>query len=69
MGKKKKKPKINLVAILEKKGITKYRFAQLLGKHTSHISVFVRDDYNPTFSTLVMWAEVLDCKVSDFIEE
>jgi DNA-binding Xre family transcriptional regulator len=69
MGKKRKKPKVNLEAVLKKKGVTKYKFAQMLGKHTSNVSVYFHEDYNPNFSTLVTWAEALDCKVSDFIEE
>lgn len=69
MEKKKKKPRICLEKVLKDKGVTKYKFAQLLGKSTANVAVYFRDGYNPNFSTLVKWAEVLRCKVSDFIDE
>jgi hypothetical protein len=69
MGKKRKKPKIDLERVLKKKGINKYRFAQMLDKPTSGVSVYFREGYAPSWATLVRWAEVLDCKVADFIDE
>ncbi len=69
MAPKKKKVKLRLEAILKDKGITKYKFAQLLGKTTSNVAVYFRDGYSPNLDTLVKWAEVLDCKVRDLIDE
>jgi DNA-binding Xre family transcriptional regulator len=69
MGKKTKKPRLRLGEVLKEKGISKYKLAQLLGKHTSAVAVYFKEGYNPTFSTLTSWAEVLECKVSDLIDE
>lgn len=61
--------KLKLGQILEKKGMTKYRFAKLLGKSTSHVSVYFKKGYKPNLSTMEKWAEVLNCKVSDLLDE
>ena len=66
---KRKPVRLRLEEVLKKKGITKYRFAKLLGKSTSHVAVYFREGYRPTLTTLEKWAEVLDCKVKDLIDE
>ena len=66
---KRKKVKIRLDEVLQEKGISKYRFAKLLGKTTSNVAVYFRKDYKPNLSTLEKWAEVLDCKIRDLIED
>lgn len=66
---RKKKVKLRLEALLKEKGITKYRFAQLLGKTTSNVAVYFRPGYSPRLDTLIEWAEALDCKVRDFLDE
>lgn len=55
--------------VLEEKGITKYRFAKLLGKSTSNVAVYFRKGYKPNLTTLEAWAGVLGCSVRDSIEE
>lgn len=69
MAKKTKKPRLRLDEVLKEKGVTKYKLAQLLRKHTSAVAVYFKEDYNPTFATLVSWAEALNCKVADLIDE
>lgn len=55
--------------VLKEKGVTKYRFAKMLGLNTSNVSVYFKKDYKPNLSTLERWAGVLDCKVKDLFEE
>lgn len=55
--------------ILKKKKITKYRFAKLLNIRTANVTVYFKENYNPTFNTLIKWSEILNCKVKDFIDE
>lgn len=58
-----------LEAVLEEKGITKYKFAQLLGKNTSNVSVYFCEGCSPNLATMAKWAEVLGCKVRELIDE
>lgn len=69
MAGKKKKIRLRLEEVLKEKGVSKYRFAQLLGKNTSNVAVYFREGYSPNLATLAKWAEVLDCKVKDLIDE
>jgi len=69
MSPKQKKVQLRLEEVLKEKGISKYRFAKLLGKNTSNVFVYFKPGYSPNLSTLEKWAEVLDCKVSDLIKE
>jgi transcriptional regulator with XRE-family HTH domain len=62
-------PKLQLEKILEKKSISKRQFAKLLDLDPANVFRFFRPGYNPTFSMLVRWAEVLKIKVKDLIEE
>lgn len=64
----KKTIKLKLEVMLKKKGITKYKFAQMLGKPTSDVARYFRKNYKPALTTLEKWAEVLGCKVTDLIE-
>lgn len=66
---KRGKVKIRLEKVLKEKGITKYRFAKMLGKSTSNVAVYFRKDYRPNLSTLEQWANVLNCSVKDLIED
>lgn len=69
MAKKTKHPRLRLAEVLRERGISKYRLAQLLGKPTAAVAVYFREGYNPTFQTLMSWAEALDCKIRDLIDE
>ncbi len=61
--------KLKLESILQKKKISKYRFAQMLGLPTSSIFRYFKPDYDPKLSTLEKWAKVLELKVRDLLEE
>ena len=61
--------KLKLETILQKKKISKYRFAQMLGLPTSSIFRYFKPDYDPKLSTLEKWAKVLELKVRDLLEE
>jgi transcriptional regulator with XRE-family HTH domain len=60
---------LNLAKILEKKKITKYGFAKLLGMPVPSVFRYFRANYDPKLSTLEKWAKVLNVKVRDLIEE
>ena len=64
-----KKAKLILEKVLKKKGMSKYEFSKRLGITTSNSARYFRKGFNPTLKTLNRWAEVLECKVSDLIEE
>ncbi len=61
--------KLKLETILQKKKISKYRFAQMLGLPTSSIFRYFKPDYDPKLSTLEKWAKVLEMKVRDLLDE
>ena len=65
----KKKPRIVLERVLKAKPMSKYEFSKRLGVQTSNTAKYFKKGYNPKFDTLVRWAEVLECKVCDLIEE
>ena len=44
--------KFKLEAILQKKKISKYRFAQLMGVPASNVFRYFKSDYDPKLSTL-----------------
>jgi transcriptional regulator with XRE-family HTH domain len=62
-------PKIILAAVLRKKKLSKYRFAQLLKQEYYSVFRYFRPGYDPKFSTLQKWAKVLNVKVRDLIKE
>ncbi len=64
-----KKPKLNLAKVLKAKGMSKYEFSKRLGVQTSNSARYFKKGFNPTLNTLIRWAEVLECKVSDLLEE
>lgn len=66
---KKREVRLRLTEVLNEKGITKYKFAKLLSKSTSNVSVYFRKGYKPNLATLEKWAEVLDCSVKELIDE
>ena len=61
--------KLKLTAILEKKKITKYRFAQLLEMPTPSVFRLFRAGFDPKLSTLEKIAKALDVKVRDLLDE
>ncbi len=61
-------PWLNLAQVLDKKGWSNYRFAQELGVTSNVVVRYYKEDYDPKFTTVLRWAEVLDCTVKDLID-
>jgi transcriptional regulator with XRE-family HTH domain len=61
--------RICLNKVLEKKKITKYAFAKMLGKPTSGVTPYFKPGYNPRLSTIELWAKKLNVSVKDLIED
>jgi DNA-binding Xre family transcriptional regulator len=62
-------PRLILAKVLKEKGISKRRFAQLLGISYHNVFRLFHADSDPRFSTLVKWSRVLRCKVCDLIRD
>jgi hypothetical protein len=45
------------------------RFAKELGVKLPVITRYFKPGYDPSLSTLVKWAAVLECSLSDFVDE
>jgi hypothetical protein len=61
--------KLKLDIILQKKKISKYKFAQLLGVPTASVFRYFKPAYDPKLSSLEKWAKVLGIKIRDLFEE
>lgn len=61
--------KIVLAKILKKKGLSKYRFAQLLGQPAYTVYPYFSKDFNPTLRTLEKIARALKVAIHELIEE
>jgi len=61
--------KLKLGNILEKRKLSKYRFAQMLGVPPSSVLRYFKPNYDPQLSTLERWAKVLEIKVKDLLDE
>lgn len=62
--------KVALAKILKKKGLSKYKFAQLIGmQDRSNLVRCFKPGYDPRLSTLEKWAKALDVSVKDLIED
>lgn len=59
---------INLGRILDKKGITLYKFAKELGVPASTVTTYFRPGYDPRLSSVLRWCEVLDVGIDDLID-
>jgi DNA-binding Xre family transcriptional regulator len=60
--------RIILGKVLKKKGISKRKFAKMLGIETKNVFRLFKKSANPKFSTLQTWAKLIGCKVRDLIE-
>jgi DNA-binding Xre family transcriptional regulator len=61
--------KFKLESIVQKKKISKYRLAQLLGVPTSTVFRYFKPGFDPKVSTLERLAKVLELKVRDLLDE
>jgi transcriptional regulator with XRE-family HTH domain len=55
--------------ILEKKRISKYQFAKLLGVHYPSVFRYFRKGYDPKLSMLERWAKAIGCRIRDLYKE
>lgn len=63
-------PKLFLDKILKRKGISKYRFAKILGMQQASSALrYFKTGYDPKLSMLERWAKALDVKIKDLFEE
>lgn len=60
--------KFVLQKILDKKGITQYRFAKMLGITPGEAYRYCQEDYNPTLITLLKIADALKVRLDDLVQ-
>jgi len=61
--------KVCLKAVLDKKGLTKYRFAKLIGEPYSNTVRFYKSGYDPRLTTLAKWAKALKISIKDLVDD
>ena len=61
--------KLRLERALVEKGVSKRRFAKLIGIDYSNVFRYFRPGYDPRLSTLEKWAIALGVQVRDLYEE
>ena len=61
--------RLKLAQIMEKRKISKYRLAQMLGVPTASVFRYFKPGYDPKLSTLENIAKVLGIKVRDLLDE
>ena len=61
--------KLKSEAIMQKRKISKYRLAQMLGLPTSSVFRYFKPDYDPKLSSLEKIAKALEVKVRDLLDE
>ena len=60
--------KFILQKVLDKQGITQYRFAKMLGITPGEAYRYCQADYNPTLQTFLRIADILDVKLDQLVE-
>ena len=60
-------PRILLEKILREKGISKRRFAKMVGVEYANVFRFFRPGYDPKLSMLKKWADVLEVSIVKLI--
>jgi len=58
---------LDLSRQLKRRGLSQNQFAVLLGVTRQKISCYFKPGFDPNFSTVLIWAKVLDCSVSDLV--
>jgi DNA-binding XRE family transcriptional regulator len=62
-------PTLRLAEMLEKRKMTKYRFAKLMKAEYKNIGRWFKPGYDPKISTMAAWARVLRCRIRDLYKE
>ncbi len=60
---------LRLAEMLKKNGVSKREFARRLKVDSAMVFRYFREGYNPTLSTLDKFAEALQCKIAELIED
>ncbi len=60
--------KLILQKVLDRKGITQYRFAKMLGISPGEAFRWCQEGYNPTLKTLIRIADVLNVGLDDLVD-
>lgn len=61
--------RLKLAQIMEKRKISKYRLAQMLGVPTASVFRYFKPGYDPKLSTLENIANALGLKIRDLLDE
>ena len=61
--------KFLLQKMLDKRKMTRYRFAQGMGQEYQTVRRLFRPGYDPKLSVLARCARVLKCKIRDLVKE
>jgi transcriptional regulator with XRE-family HTH domain len=61
--------KMRLDKVLERKGISKRQFSKMLQEDEPNVYRYFRDGYDPKLSTLMKWADKLDMRATELVEE
>jgi transcriptional regulator with XRE-family HTH domain len=61
--------KLLLAQTLKRKGMSKRKFAKLLGMKYGNVFRLFHKEYDPKFSTLIAWSKALGVKISDLYSE
>ena len=59
---------LNLGKVLDDKGMSAREFSKKIGLPRTEVSRYFRQGYNPRFSQIFLWAEALECEVTDFLD-
>lgn len=62
-------PSLRVRQVMERKGVSLRELARRLRRDVTNTARQVKDDANPTLSTLAAVAKALKCKVRDLIKE
>lgn len=62
-------PRLAIREFCEKRKISHYRLAKLLGMDEKNLARLLKPESNPRFDTLCRIAKALKCKVRDLIRE
>lgn len=59
---------LNLAKVLDEKKCSGSELARRLGVTYTTVAKYFKKDYDPKFSTILRWAEALECEIEDLID-
>ena len=60
---------INLGRILDDKGISNGKFAEMIGVQKQHVTNYFKPGYDPKISTVIKWCKALEISIVDLLDE